>query len=154
MRDLKDAGDLRREAGDVAGYVPPVDPGLCGARPEVLIAAAAVVMQVELGDAWAQKLKGSIDAGAGILVVGEVSVADIKCDPYGVKVADTQDLKQSLGGSDFVLQGLKQKLHAKRAGKSFQVLDCGERVLKRARAPRIALHTEMQSDRAKGDLLG
>lgn len=147
------------ELGGVAVDVSPVDAVGDGGRagrsgPEVVVAGAAVVVEVELGDAGLEEFEGGVDGGAGGLPVGEVGVAEVEADADGVEVADPEDLEEVLGGGDVVGEVFEEQLDAERGGEGLEVFDRGEGVFEGARAPGIVLHAEVEDDGAEGDLLG
>ena len=80
-------------------------------------------------------------------------MAHIEGKPDIREVAHLHDLHQVLGRSDLVGQVLQQQLHAQRAGEGFQVFNCGQRVIQRARIPRIVLQAQVNCATGKWDQL-
>ena len=135
----------------MAGYVGPVDGA--GTGPEVVVFGAMVVVKVELGDTWLEKLEGVVDADV-FFWRGEVGVADVEAEADVVKVADTDDLEEVLGRGDLVLKIFEEDADAERMREGFEVLDSGEGVFECADVPRIVLVAEVEDDGLDGELLG
>lgn len=117
--DLEDSGDFGRQRRGEFREIGPVDGA--GAGPEVLVALALIVMEVEFGDAGAQELEGVVDAG-----VAYVGVAYVEGDADVREVADVEDLEDVLGGGDVVLDVFDEDFDAEGVGEGLDVLDGGE----------------------------
>lgn len=124
------------------------------ARPEMLVGPAVVVVKVKFGDAGLEELEGRVDAGARVVEVGEMGVADVEADANGIEVSNAEDFEEVLGCGDLVLEVLEEDLDTERIGEGFEVLDSGEGVIERARAGFIVLDAEVKDDRSEGDLFG
>lgn len=132
---------------DEFGDLVPVD-GAC-AGPEMLVAQAVVVVQVQLADAGLEEFECVIEAG-----VAEVGVAYVEVDADVVEVADVEDLEDMLRRGDFVLKVLDEDLDTERMSEGLDVLDGGERVLDSAAVPGIVFEAEVEGDGGDGDHLG
>jgi hypothetical protein len=88
-----------------------------------------VVVQVELGDARAEKLDRSANAGVfgcAFRRLREVQVSHVEADADGVEVPCLEDVEQMVGRGDLVLHVFEQQADAKRRGEGLEVLDGGD----------------------------
>ena len=141
-------------------------------RPEVFVAEAVVVVEVELGEVCAEGCEGFGHGGfggceAGVLVLvagvgvfglwswlGEVGVAGVEAEADVAEVADADDLYEVRGSGYFVAQVFEEQLDAEWAGEGFEVFDGGEGGVEGAGVPAIFFHAEVEDAGAEGDLLG
>lgn len=115
----------------------------------MLVLEAVVVVEVEFGDAGAEKFEGVVKAG-----VAEMGVAYVEGNAYVAEVTDAKNLEEVLGGGDFVLEVFEEDFDAEGMGEGLDVLDGGEGVLKGAGVPGVVLEAEMEGDGGDGNLLG
>ncbi len=85
---------------------------------------------------------------------GEVRVAEVEAEADAGEVPDPDDLDEVLGFGHVVGQVLEQDFDAERTGEGLQVLDCGERIVERARAPLVVFGAEVQDAGLDRNLLG
>ncbi len=116
----------------------------------MLVGAAVVVGQMQLGDARAEEFDDFGDGG-----VGEVDVGYVERDPAGVEVAYAEDFEQVPGGGDGIGQVFEQQPDAERRSEGLQVLDRGEGVLERVVGPLARVgQAEMQDAGGRGEVFG
>ncbi len=135
----------------MTGGVGPVDGA--GAGPEVVVFGAVVVVEVELGDAGFQELKGFVD-GDVLFGGDEVGVTYVEADAYAVEVTYVKDFEDVFGGGDFVLQVFDEDADAEGVGEGFEVLDGGEGVFEGPGVPGVVFVTEVEDTGGDGDLFG
>ena len=135
----------------MSGDVVPVD--ACGTGPEMVVLGAEVVVDVELGDAGLEELKGFVDPFVGI-GGSEMRVAYVEGDADAVEVADLEDFEKVLRCGDLVLKILKQDADAEGVREGFEVLNGSEGVLEGAEVPGVVLVAEVEGAGGDGDLLG
>ena len=152
MGDFEDGVRWFVHGGDVFFDAGPVDAagGFGGEGPEVFVAGAVVVVDVEFDEGFAEVLEGFGHAVLG----GDVGVTGVEAEADVGEVADAHDFGEVLGGGYVVGEVFEEELDAERAGEGFEVLDGGEGVVEGAVVPGVVGEAEVEDAVAEGDVFG
>jgi hypothetical protein len=146
VADFKHSGGGRGESPECVECGGPVDGAVAG--PEMLVANAVVVVDVELGDALAEDADGFDDAGR------DVGVAEVKANVDLVKVGHIQDVHEVLGGGGIAGEILDEDAHAEGLGEDAEVLERGGCVFERAHGEAVEIFAEVDDEFFDGDVFG